>query len=82
MKNRNICEITITDSKTGEKVTYKLSDFNLSLQNDSDSVPTKSGDFLVAPTYSKGFSINLIGYIENTNILEEFNEALDEAEKR
>lgn len=80
--NKYKCKVIITDTETGEEVIYNLDDFNSSLSNDLDTVPTHVGDFLAAPMYSRGYHVNISGYMKNPNIDKEYKEAIEEAHNR
>ena len=82
VKDRYKCKIVITDKITGEEVVYNLDNFNSGLANDLDTVPTISGDFLAPPMYSKGYHVEVTGYIENPYVQKEFKEAIEEAQSR
>jgi len=82
IKDRYKCKVIITDKLTGEKIVYNLNDFNSNLSNDLISVPTYSGDFLPAPMYSRGFHVNINGYMKNPNIKKDYKDAQNEAIQR
>lgn len=82
INNRYKCKIIITDNTTGEEVVYNLDKFNSNLANDLYTVPTYAGDFLSAPMYSKGFHVEVNGYMKNPNANNEYKDACNEAAQR
>lgn len=82
VKNRYKCKIVITDKITGDEVVYNLDEFNSSLTNDLDTVPTYAGDLLTAPMYSKGCHVEVTGYMKNPNVNNEYKDACNEARQR
>ena len=80
--NKFKCKVILTDVETGEEVVYELDSHSITLSNDLEKVPIFAGDMLGPPMYSRGFFVNLHGYINNKNAGKEYQEAVEESHRR